>query len=102
MRDPRKHRWKIVQFVARQLPPCQTITRLISDARDQRPSIKDWLTIRAHQTVCAFCTRFDHQVACIDHALKYSATRPEHQFGDHRSLSETARERIRSRLKSGD
>ena len=102
MRDPHKHRWKIVQFVARRLPPCQTITRLISDARDRRPSIKDWLTIRIHQTVCAFCTRFDHQVACIDHAIRYSGTRPGQQFGDHRGLSLEAKERIRSRLWSND
>ncbi len=100
MRDPHKHSWKIVQFVARQLPPCQAVTRLISEARDRRLSVGEWLTIRLHLMVCAFCTRFGHQIACVEIALKAADDQPGKLAGEQEGLSEAARARIRNRLKS--
>lgn len=98
----KRMRWAIIQAIARRLPPCRTITHLLSEARDRKLSLQERITVQTHLIVCTWCTRFEHQIACLEEAIEFAADRPECLVGAEMGLTDSARDRIRKHLLAGD
>lgn len=61
--------WRVV-------PPCEKITRLISDSMDRRLSLLKLLALRAHLLVCTLCERYRKQLQFIGQAIRQGKGRP--------------------------
>ncbi|MBI5266916.1 MAG: zf-HC2 domain-containing protein [candidate division Zixibacteria bacterium] len=94
--------WAVIQAIARRLPPCRAITHLLSESRDRKLSLRERITVRSHLVVCTWCTRFGHQIACLEEALGFAADQPERLVGAETGLADSARDRIRKHLQAGD
>jgi hypothetical protein len=97
MHPIRRH---FLEFFAQFLPPCDVITRRLSDLRHRRLSLKERVTLRLHLLFCSWCTHYGKQIDIVDKAImqQTGATEEMHQL--HRRLSNAARLRIAGMLKS--
>ena len=97
----RRVQWKIIQAIARRLPPCRSITHLLTESRDRKLTFTEYITLRAHLLVCTWCTRYGHQITSLDKALEVAGNQPERLVGVQSTLSNSARERILKSLQQG-
>jgi len=88
---------KIVAFVAKITPPCQDVTRLLSQSMDRQLPLYTRMTIRLHFQICVWCKRYGEQ---LDTIRKASGSIPEHSERiSSASLSESARQRIKEAVR---
>lgn len=57
-------------------PPCEKITRLISDSMDRRLNPFKYLLMRLHLMVCKLCERYRAQLLFIRQAIRQAKGRP--------------------------
>jgi hypothetical protein len=80
------------------MPTCRQVSRLQSDALDQRLSLAKRFGLRLHLLVCKWCRRYGKQIRFIRQAV--------HEHPDAvtdatpRTLSPEARERLKRSLRS--
>lgn len=97
----KKLKWKLIEFFAQFLAPCNVITELLSASRDRRLNMDEKFKLRSHLMFCKWCTDYGHQIAIVDDALKIKANPDKPKPGQERKLSESARQKIKDSL-SGD
>lgn len=56
-------------------PPCENITRLISDSMDRRLNPFKHLVLRVHLMVCTLCERYRKQLLFIRQAIRQAKRR---------------------------
>jgi hypothetical protein len=49
---------------------CKEASRLLSQAQDRRLGALERLKLRAHLSLCDFCTRFERQLAFMREAMR--------------------------------
>ena len=64
----------IIAWVARRLPHCETVTRLISESFDRQLTTSELLRKILHQLICDGCTRFERQLVLLRQSLRLYAT----------------------------
>ena len=94
----RKVKWWIIQWMARRLPPCNVITHKLSEAEDNRLTLRERLVIRTHLLVCVWCTRFSRQLEVISNAAQTVAREPDRLNDALPKLSQATFDRIKQRL----
>ena len=88
--------YRLMRLMARVMPSCRDVTRLVSESMDHDLSWRKRLTIRLHVALCALCRRYERQL----HLLRQGARR----YGDpeaHPSapqLSSAAKQRLKEAL----
>ncbi|HEX9749684.1 MAG TPA: zf-HC2 domain-containing protein [candidate division Zixibacteria bacterium] len=97
MSGPIKER--VIMWLAAIQPPCEVISRSISDSLDRRLSLRERLLIRLHLPICRWCTHYKSHLTTIRHALRESADPELDPETELRGLSPEARDRIRRRLR---
>ena len=76
---------------------CQEAARLSSEAQDRSLTLSERISLRFHLLRCKLCTRYAHQLKFLVEACARVAEEPNSDA----ELSDTARDRIRDRLKRG-
>lgn len=83
-------------LLARWLPPCKSITELISRSQDHRLPLRQQLVIRLHLLTCQACARFEQQLPLLRTLMRHGG---EHVEGDSSTtLDAEARARLKRRL----
>jgi len=95
--DLHKFQWKLRGWVASFLPPCEEITKGLSRALDQRPSLKQRFIMRLHLYTCPWCTRYRKQIKFVDEAVKQRGHADSIGLPD--SFNQATAERIKARLR---
>jgi hypothetical protein len=60
----------IVLSLAKILPACNRVTRLMSDGLDRRLTVRERVIIVTHKWICLFCARFERQAALLHTAAR--------------------------------
>jgi hypothetical protein len=83
-------------WLLRRLPVCQEIVKTISRSMEERLTLRERLTVRAHLWICAWCQWYLEHLQLIHHTSQTKS------FDDSvlPGLSGEARERIRHNLTS--
>lgn len=88
-----------ILWLARRLPPCDEITRLLSEARDRKLSVRERLTTRLHLWTCVWCRRYEQQLTFLHDVLhrhaEHLADGPSPPF-----MPDEARDRIKAALEA--
>jgi len=86
----------IIFWLARRLPTCKEVTRLMSDSLDRRLSLRQRIEVKWHLLICTWCERYKRQLLFIREALRYSlAPVEDKESPPTTSLPPAARERIK-------
>jgi hypothetical protein len=94
------NRWlieKMVGFVASITPPCDDITRLLSQSIDRQLPVHTRLAIRLHFEICVWCKRYGQQLEVIRKASRSVSERAEQI--SQAFLPEEARKRIKEAVR---
>jgi hypothetical protein len=75
------------------------VAQLLSESRDRKLSVREKVTVSSHLLICDWCTRFGRQITTIDRAASTAGDHPEKLAGQESGLSETAKSRIRQKLR---
>jgi len=90
-----------MSWVARLLPTCQEMSKLLSDALDRRLPWHIRTRMFVHLRMCMLCKQYQHQLALLRRLLRL--TNDSHSAGVQvlqAGLSDEAKERIRRALDS--
>jgi hypothetical protein len=87
----------MMRLMARVMPPCRDISRLVSDAMDHRLPLHQRALIRLHLSMCVLCRRYERQLHLLHHAADHFADPEQNQVTP--PLSAAARERLKTSLK---
>lgn len=90
-----------MSWVARLLPTCQEMSKLLSDTLDRRLPWHTRGRMFIHLRMCVFCEQYRHQLALLRRLLRL--TYDSHSSGRQTPqprLSDEAKERIRRALDS--
>jgi hypothetical protein len=87
----------MMRLMARMMPSCRDISRLVSDAMDHRLPLQQRLMIRLHIGMCALCRRYERQLHLLRHASTHYADPEENRA--EQPLSAAAKERLKASLK---
>jgi predicted anti-sigma-YlaC factor YlaD len=87
----------MMRLMARVMPSCRDISRLVSDAMDHRLPLHQRALIRLHLSMCALCRRYERQLHLLHHAVNHFADPEENQVAP--PLSAAAKERLKASLK---
>jgi hypothetical protein len=90
---------KLRLFAKHHSLPCQTITRLISEAEDRKLPFYRRLLLRLHLYGCLACVRFQEQLRFMRALIRRSDGYVAQALSNEHSLSAEARERIRFALR---
>jgi hypothetical protein len=78
---------------------CKDVTRLLSESMDRSLPIGKRVGVRLHLLICTFCARYKRQLLLIrETARRFAAIDDARGSLAGESLSEEAKERIRSSL----
>ena len=58
------------RWLLRSLQPCQKMVPLMSESMDRSLGLSEWLQLRLHLLVCAWCARYLKQIKLIRHLLR--------------------------------
>lgn len=58
---------------------CREATRLMSEARDRKLSLREQVSLRLHWSMCAGCREFDRQMDFLRAAMRDFARRHDDQ-----------------------
>jgi predicted anti-sigma-YlaC factor YlaD len=86
----------MMRLMARVMPSCRDISRLVSDAMDHRLPLHQRALIRLHLSMCALCRRYERQLHLLRHAADHFADPEENQVIP--PLSAAAKERLKASL----
>jgi hypothetical protein len=90
-----------MRWVARLLPTCQEMSKLVSDALDRRLPWHIRMRMFVHLRMCVLCEQYRHQLALLRRLLRLKYDSPS--MGGQApqpGLSDEAKERIRRALDS--
>ena len=93
-----KLKWKLVEFLARRLPPCNLMTELFSEARERPLTRREKITIKLHFFTCEACRRYVAQIEKMSAAVKVPDAESFVKSTD--KLSDEARTRIKAALET--
>jgi hypothetical protein len=65
-----KVRSVVRRWVLRSLEPCEKMVPLMSESMDRRLGLREWLTLRLHLLVCAWCARYLKQIRFLRQLLR--------------------------------
>src|SRR5262245_528405 len=85
------------RWLLRSLQPCRNIVPLMSESLERRLSVREWLGLRLHLLVCAWCARYLRQIKFLRSLLRGNRTRKTELTP---ALATDARERIANSLKA--
>ena len=85
-----KIRKEFRRWLLRSLKPCQEIVPLMSQSMERSLGLWDWLQVRLHLIVCAWCKRYLNQIRFIRQLLREEME----SSGPRVVLGSEARERI--------
>ncbi len=93
-----KLKWKLIEFLARRLPPCNLMTELFSEARERPLTLREKIIIKLHLFTCKACRRYVAQIERISEAVKL----PNKEISEKSTgkLSDEARTRIKAALET--
>jgi uncharacterized protein (UPF0261 family) len=61
----------------RSLQPCREMVALMSESMDRRLRVSEWLQLKLHLAVCAWCVRYLQQIKFLRQLLRDSeSSRP--------------------------
>lgn len=81
------------------MPNCRETSRLVSESLDRRLPFFKRLLLRVHLRMCKYCHRFERQLVQM-RAISRHINQHLNTLDTPESLSDEARERIRSALRS--
>ena len=91
----------IVGWFIRITPPCQDMTRLLSEAMDRPLPVGIRIRMRLHFLICKWCERYKNQLLFLRQALRRD---PDKVEGDvttsSTSLSPEAKDRLKRTLRN--
>ena len=80
---------------------CKDVTRLLSESMDRSLPLGKRVGVRLHLLICTFCSRYERQLLLIRETVRRLAATDEARGSlAGESLSEEAKERIRSSLRN--
>jgi hypothetical protein len=85
------------QWILRKLQPCQQVVPLISESMERRLGVAEFLRLRMHLIVCAWCARYLQQIRFLRTGL-LSQSSLDLNSERTSSLSKEARQRIAKKL----
>ena len=59
----------------RSLQPCERMVPLMSESMDRSLRLSEWLQLRLHLLVCAWCARYLRQIKFIRELVRENASR---------------------------
>jgi predicted anti-sigma-YlaC factor YlaD len=81
---------------------CEEVTRLLSDSMDRRLPLRQQVAVRMHLFMCKLCSRYRRQLLFLREAMRrYAEDLEQGKLVPPVSLSEEARERMKSTLRAG-
>lgn len=81
------------RWLLRSLQPCEKMVPLMSQSMERTLELREWLPLRVHLLVCAWCRRYLKQIRFIRRLLREE--RPAHETDISRvPLDDEARHRI--------
>ena len=57
-------------WLLRTLPPCRNVVPLMSESLERQLAIREWLGLRLHLLVCAWCARYLKQIKFLRSLLR--------------------------------
>lgn len=78
---------------------CQDVSQKVSQSMDARLPLLQRMAIRIHLTMCRYCARVHRQLTLL-RTMSRLEDRDHATEGDHERLSEIAKTRIKSKLRS--
>src|SRR5215471_18874422 len=85
------------RWLLRSLQPCRQVVPLMSESLERRLSMREWLGLRLHLMVCAWCARYLRQIKFLRSLLRGPRMTKTELVP---SLAADARERIAKSLRS--
>ena len=93
---------KVTEWLRHRLPPCIRITEQLSEAFDRDLSAAEKLLVWMHIRLCIHCRRFSRQLDLISRAMENARNEARLMSASKiPPLSYTAREKIKSAIRSG-
>lgn len=88
---------RLIHFLAKTLPSCQSVVPLLSDSLERPMSIREKLLTKLHLFSCEACCRYFEQIRRMSDMLK--PKKEEKAVNDSQAiLSDVARDRIKSAI----
>lgn len=94
-----KLKWKLIDFLARRLPPCNLMTELFSEARERPLTLREKVIIKLHFFTCEACHHYSQQIEQMSESLKFQ-TETKAEVEPQTKLSNEARNRIKAALEA--
>jgi hypothetical protein len=96
-----KLKWILILWLARRLPDCKPMTRMLGESLDREMGWWDRLIMKLHLFTCDACSRYLKQVSFLKDALHAHGERePETSEFSTTTLSAASKERIKSMLRN--
>lgn len=95
---------KFISWFVQFLPPCNVITKQLSDRLEGRLSLKERIVLHIHLWTCVWCTRYGNQIEFIEHAAKLHGHHAESLPEPENKLPDDAKAKLKQMLnrESGD
>lgn len=91
----------IVGWFIRITPPCQEMTRLLSEAMDRPLPLGIRMKMRLHFLICKWCERYKNQLLFLRQALRRNPDKLEGESAESQtSLSSEAKDRLKRTLRN--
>ena len=96
-----KIKWLFILWLARRLPDCKRMTRMLGESLDRETSFFEKIVMKLHLFTCEACERYLEQVAFIKEAMHAHGDRePEMSEYETVTLSDRSKQRIKAFLRS--
>jgi len=96
-----KIKWAIIFWLARRLPDCKTMTPLLGETLDRKPTLREKLVMRLHLFTCEACERYLGQIKFLKEAMHIHGEKSlEANEFSAASLSSEAKSRIKDLLRA--
>jgi hypothetical protein len=86
------------QWILRKLQPCQRMVPLMSESMERRLGVAEYLKLRLHLIVCAWCTRYLKQIRFMRRGLRLRSSMDQNKSEPALSLTPEAHQRIAKKL----
>lgn len=94
-----KMKQRIIEGLARRLPDCDTTTKTISNAMDEKISLWQRIQVKLHLLICIYCARYRDQILLLRTTVRKGMEADKAPPAT--SLSSEARDRMKRRLSGG-
>ncbi|MGH9905078.1 MAG: hypothetical protein ACRD8U_05760, partial [Pyrinomonadaceae bacterium] len=93
-----KSKRAVRQWLLRILQPCRQMVPLMAESMDRRLGVSEYLKLRLHLLVCAWCTRYLKQIKIIRHIMRLQSPMDPSAGESEMSLAPEALQRIAKAL----